>query len=155
MTKVRLGRDAVLYLNTASFGSPAWSAVANVSDLAVEAAWNEAEAATRESKVVMAAKTQLPLAVTCKLKFDLTDTSTGTILDALVSDSVVDVMVLNTPSTVNGGRGYRFEAQVFDGSEDQGLGVAVYDAIKFKPYPNGNLPASAKVASGAPVFTTF
>ena len=155
MTKVRLGRDAKLYINTASFGSPTWSAVDNISDLAIEAAWNEAAAPTRESKVEMAAKTQLPLAVTGKMKFDLTDANTGTILDALVSDAVLDIMVLNTPSTVNGGRGYRFECQVFDGSEDQGLGTAIYDAIKFKPYPNSNSPASVKVASGAPVFTAF
>lgn len=154
-TTVRLGRDSVFYLNTGTFGSPTWAAVPQFSDLNVTAEWDETEASTRESKMKMKAKTLLGAEVGGKLKPDLTDTNIGTILDALLSDAVVDVMVLNAASSVNGARGYRYECQVHSGNEDQGLGVAIFDDIKFKPFPTANAKQTAKVASGAPVFTAI
>lgn len=154
-TTVRLGRDAKLYLNTATFGSPTWVALDNVSDLTVTAEWDEVEASTRESKMKLKAKTLLGAEVGGKLKFDLTDANTGTILDALLSDAVVDIMVLNAPSTVTGARGFRYECQVHAANEDQGLGAAIFEDIKFKPYPTANAKQSAKVTAGAPVFTAI
>jgi hypothetical protein len=155
MTGVRLGRDAVLYLNTGTFGSPTWVAIPQFSDLTVGAAWDAADANTRESKMKMKAKTQLEAGVEGKMKFDLTDTNVGTIMDALLSDSVVDVMVLNASNSTNGARGFRFEAQVHRANEDQGLGVAIYEDIMFVPYPTANAKQSVKVTSGAPVFTAI
>lgn len=154
-TPVRLGRDAVFYLNTNTFSTPTWVAVPQFSDLTVTAEWDQAEASTRESKMKLQAKTLLGAEVGGKLKFDLTDTSIGTIMDALLSDSVVDVMVLNGGSTTNGVRGFRFEGQVHAANEDQGLGVAIFEDLKIKPYPTANAKQSVKVTTGAPVFTTI
>lgn len=154
-TAYRLGRDAKLYVNTASFGSPTWSAIDNVSDLTLTAEWDEAEASTRESKMKLKVKTLAGVEVSGKLKFDLTDTNTGTLLDAMVADTVIDVLVLNGTSATNGARGFRFECQVHAANEDQGLGAVVFEDFKLKPVPSANAKQSAKVASGAPVFTAF
>lgn len=156
-TGVRLGRDAVFYLNTNSgnFNTPTWTAVPQFSDLNVEAAWDAADANTRESRMKLQAKTLLGAAVSGKLKFDLTDANIATIMAALLSDNVVDVMCLNGPSNTNGAIGYRFEAQVHQANEDQSLGVAIYEDIKFVPYPTANAKQSVKVTAASPVYTAI
>lgn len=154
-TGVRLGRDAIFYLNTASFGSPTWAAIPQVSDLNVTAEWDETEASTRESKMKLKAKTLLGAEVGGKLKNVKGDTNLDTIIDALFTDSVVDIMVLNGAKDTDGARGFRFECQVHSANEDQGLGVAIFDEVKFKPYPTANAKQSVKVVTGAPVFTAI
>lgn len=154
-TGVRLGRDAVFYLNTATFGSPTWTAIPQISDLAVTAEWDEVEASTRESKMKLKAKTLLGAEVGAKLKAVPGDTNLGTIIAALFSDAVVDIMVLNGAKDSNGCYGFRFEAQVHSANEDQGLGAAIFDDIKFKPYPTTNAKHSVLVTTGAPVFTAI
>jgi hypothetical protein len=157
ITKVGLGRNAKFFLNGGTFGSPNWSAVPNISDCAVNAVWDEADASTRESAAKMTVKTLLGLEIDVKLKYDVTDANTAAIMSAMVSPSgTVDILVLNGSSATNGVIGYRMDSQVFQANEDQSLGVAEFEDLKFKPTPyNGNAPASAAVASAAPVFTTL
>lgn len=154
-TGVKLGRDAVLYYNTASFGSPTWTAIPQVSDLSVTAEWDEAEASTRESKMKLKVKTLLGAEVAAKLKVVPSDTALGVIVAALFSDAVVDILVLNGTNATNGCYGFRFECQVHSANEDQGLGNAIFDEVKFKPCPTVNAKQSVLVTTGAPVFTTI
>jgi hypothetical protein len=155
MTGARLGRKATLSLNGGTHGSPTWSTVDLISDLTVNAPWDETEASTRESAVKMAVQTLMALEVGGKVKFNETDSNLQTVLDAMSSGAVLDVMVLNGPSTANGCRGYRFDCQASMAAEDQGLGAVIFDEVKFKPTPSVNLPATVKVTTGAPVFTTL
>lgn len=156
-TGYKLGRDSVFYLNTNSgnFNTPTWTAVPQFSDLAVEATWDTAEASTRESRMKFAVKTLLSAAVTGKLRFDLTDSNINTLVQANLLDSAVDIMVLNGTSNTNGAIGFRFEAQVHQSNEDQGLGQVIFEDMKFVPVPTLNPKQSVKVSAGAPVFTTF
>jgi len=154
-TGVSLGRDAKLYLNTGTFGSPTWAAIDQISDLTVTAEWDEVDASTRESKMKLKAKTLLGAEVGGKLKAVPGNTNLGTIVAALFSDAVVDIMVLNGTSSTNGCYGFRYECQVHAANEDQGLGAAIFDDIKFKPYPTTNAKQSVLVTTGAPVFTAI
>lgn len=154
MTGVKLGRNAKFYLNTGTFGSPTWAEVPQISDLTMTRAWDSAEAATRESAVKMGVKTLVDLAVSGKFKFVIGDTNLTAILDALNSPaSTVDIMVLNASQTTSGAYGVRYECQVMEGNEDQGLGAAIFDELKFMPTPTTNAPCTVKVVAGAPVFT--
>lgn len=156
MTGVSLGRNAKVYLNTGPFGTPAWAEIPQISDLTQAGAWDSAEASTRESAVKMGVKTLADLSVTCKMKFVPGDTNQATIIDAFFSPTAtVDVMVLNGPQTVPGTYGVRYTAQVSQRDEDQGLGVGVFEGLKFEPTPSANPPSSAKVVGSAPVFTTL
>ena len=155
-TAAYLGRNAKLYLNTGSYGSPTWSEVANISDLTLNRAWDEAEANSRESSMKMALKTLLDGSVSGKMKFTIGDSNTTTILDALNSPTTaLDIMCLNQSQTTTGAYGLRYPCQVTQGNEDQGLGVALYEDLKFMPTPSTNAPCTVKVVGGAPVFTAI
>jgi len=154
-TKTQLGVLSKLYVNTATFGTPTWSEVPLVGDCALSAEWDWAEALTRFSRMKLGAKTMLGADVKAKLRTDLTDANYTTILNALFTDGIVDIMVLNGSSSTNGVRGVRFESQVISGNEDQGTGVVVFDEVTFKPALTGNAPQSVLVTSGAPVFTAI
>lgn len=156
MTGRRLGRNAKFYLNTGSDVSPTWSEVPQISDLVRGAAWDTAEVNSRESSGKMIAKTLVDLAITAKLKFVVSDNNITTIMDALFSpDTIIDIMVLNGPSTTTGCYGSRFQCQVTEGGEDQGLTVAIYEDLKFMPTPSTLPPYSVKVVGGAPVMTAI
>lgn len=155
MTGVRLGRDAKFYLNTGTFASPTWSAVDQISDLTRGGTWDEIEASTRESVVKMGVAGMLDTAVTGKLKFVPGDTNQVLIADAFWARTTIDIMVLNGPNTTTGIRGVRFECQVMQNTEDQGLGTAVFGDLKFMPTPTTNSPCSVKVVAGAAVFTSL
>ncbi len=153
-TAAYLGRNAKLYLNTGSYGSPTWLEIANISDLTLNRAWDEAETNSRESAMKMILKTLLDGGISGKMKFTIGDSGTTTIIDALNSPTTtLDVMCLNGPQTTNGVYGLRYPCQVTQGNEDQGLGVALYEDITFKPTPTTNPPCTVKVSGGAPVFT--
>jgi hypothetical protein len=131
--------------------------VANVSDLTRNAAWDTAEANSRESAAKMIVKTLVDLNISGKLKFAIGDGNTSAILDALFSpDAFVDVLCLNGSISTAGSYGIRFQCQVTEGNEDQGLSAALYEDIKLAPTPlGGNAPQSAKVVGSAPVFTVI
>lgn len=156
MTGRRMGRNAKFYLNTGSDVSPTWSEVPQISDLVRGLAWDTAEVNSRETAIKMAAKTLGDLAVTGKLKFVTSDPNIATIMDAAYSpDTIIDIMVLNGPSTTTGCYGSRFQCQVTDCSEDQGLQNAIYEDLKFMPTPSTISPYSVKVVGGAPVMTAI
>lgn len=156
MTGRRLGRNAKFYLNTGSDVSPTWSEVPQFSDLMRGLAWDTAEVNSRESAAKMVAKTLGDLAVTGKLKFVVSDSNITTIMDAAYSpDTIIDIMVLNGPSTTTGCYGSRFQCQVTEANEDQGLQNAIYEDLKFMPTPSTLPPYSVKVVAGAPVMTAI
>lgn len=158
MTTVQLGRKCKLYISiNGNFGGPSWLEVANVSDLTRSIAWDTTDANSRESAAKMIVKTLVDLSISGKLKFANGDANTNSIMDALMSpDAFLDVLCLSGPLATAGNYGVRFQAQVTEGNEDQGLGTALYEDIKFMPTPlGGNAPQSAKVVGSAPVFTSI
>lgn len=149
----KLGIKCVLYRNTATYGSPTWNAIACVKDLTVNPAWDEADGSTRASRVKLSAKTLMGLEISGTVKADYTDEDYAVLLDALNSDDVLDLMVLNGPSTENDVTGYRADFQVFSGSQDQASGAIVFDSIVLKPTVSANVPKQVVVATGAPTFS--
>lgn len=156
-TQGKIGISAVTYLNVGNFGTPNWSAVTCISEWSLNVKWDSADASTRGSRAKQYLKTMVDLEVSGKVRsVNSGDTNYAALLAAAVNDTLVDVLVLNGDKTTNGVSGFRFAAQVFDASEDQGLGSVIFDAITLKPAPNtdGNT-SSALVATGAPVFTAL
>ena len=153
----KIAIKAKLYRNTGTYGSPTWTELTCISDCSLEAAWDEGEASTRETRMKLALKTMLALGVTCKLRAsDSGDAGYTAIIAASVADTQIDILILNGSSTSSSATGFRFTSQVFSANEDQGLGQVVFDEVKFKPTPNsdGNYN-SALVTAGSPVFTAF
>lgn len=153
----KLGIDAKLYYNTGTYGSPTWTEVTCVKDFKLNLKWSTTEAPSRANRVGEKAKLQIDISGTGQLKASDTDTAYVAFWNALVSSTGnLDVLILNGDKANNGSRGVRYDALVTDGSEDQGIGNAIYDDIELVPDAfKTNPPKYAVVTSGAPVFTAF
>jgi hypothetical protein len=132
-------------------------AITCISDFQVAPKWDEADANSRETRLKLAFKTLLGLEVSGKLRSsNVNDATYTTIIAAITGDTQLDLMILNGGSTTNGVTGFRASFQLFDATEDQGLGAVVYDQVVLKPTPNvdGNYN-TVLVASGAAAFTAI
>lgn len=144
-----LGILAKLYRNTGSYGSPVWSECTLISDAQVSPAWDEGSADARESRIKQVRKTMMGLEVTGKMKKKIDDTNYEAFMNALLSDAVLDILVLDASKDTVGARGWRFDAQVFSGTEDQAMNVgAMYVDLALKPSLDTNNPVAVKVAAG-------
>src|SRR4051794_30816368 len=125
--KTLLGILSKLYYNTASYATPTWSPIDLVGDLQIPAKWDVAEALVRRSRVKFKAKTALDLGITGKLLASVDDAAYLAVLAAMLDDSVMDVLALNGANTANGCKGWRFDAQVVNNTEDQGATAIVWE----------------------------
>ncbi len=153
--KVQLGILSTLYYNSGTFGTPVWVAVGLVGDLQVPAKWDVVELPIRASRVKFKNKTMIDVGITGKLLASGTDAAVLALMAAMLNDDVIDVMALNGTSATNGAKGFRFEAQVVNATEDQGTGVVVFEDFELIPVYTANPPKSVIVTTGAPVFTTL
>lgn len=151
------GIKCKLYVNTGTYASPTWTAVATVSDAVSNAQWGEADASARDTPVKQFDISQMDLSVSGKARVpDAVDTAFDALAAAFLDGSAKDILVLNGASTENGATGYRYHAKVFNWSEDQAMGNVVYKDFLLKPTPSSEgLPKSCTVTSGAPVFTAI
>lgn len=150
---LRRGITAKTYYNLGTYGSPTWTNIPSINDWTVTAEWDTAEANSRATRVKLNAKTLLGLEVSGKLLATDNDPARAAIRAALLTDAVIDVMILDGDSATNGNSGFRFDAIVTAGTQDQGLGVVINDEIKLMPALTVNVPQSVMIASAAPVFT--
>lgn len=153
--KTLLGILSKLYYNTANYASPTWSPIGLVGDLQIPAKWDVSDILVRLSRVKFKNKTALDIGVTGKLLTSQTDTAFLAVAAAMVNDDVLDVLALNGANSANGCKGFRFDAQVVNTTEDQGAGNVVWDDFELVPALTANLPASVLVTAGAPVFATL
>lgn len=154
----KLGINSVAYYRSAgNFGTPTWTAMPGFGDMAVNAAWDVAEAPTRASRVKSEAKTLLGLEVTGRLRSEDGNTIHDALLSAFLSPTTnVDIMVLDGSSSTNGSRGFRFEAIVKQANQSQGLTDALFSELSFTPDAfSGNNYQSVLVTSGSPAFTNL
>ena len=151
-----LGLNAKLYRNSATYATPTWVEVKDISDLMVSPSWASTKFGTRASRIERGAKTLSGLTFSGKIKAHLTDVDYVAFRDAHLSpDSVVDFMILNGAQTANGVWGYRGEMLVSIQSIDQGLQAKIYDDFELFPADSDNDFSKAVVAAGSAVFTAL
>lgn len=151
-----LGKNAKIYYNTATYGSPTWVEISIFSDVNLDISFDWAEVPTRASSVKKGGKTLADVPMTGKVKQHLTDTTFLAIWAALISPTgVMDLLILNASSATNGARGVRGEFAVMSNKDDQSLGNGLVYDLQFKPADTDNAFSTAVVASAAPVFTNF
>lgn len=130
---VKLGIKAVIYRNTAGYGSPSWAAMTSVRDLTVTPPWDMVEANTRASRVKLWAKTMLDLGFQVSVRKDDASTDAVALLQASMTDDVTDFLVLDGPITTEGSTGFRAHMLVNLSTEDQGANAVIYDTYDLKP----------------------
>lgn len=156
MAGLMLGKNAKIYYNTATFGTPTWSEISKVNNVKWGIKWNRATSATRASLIRRGGKTDGEAPVTFKIEQDLTDATFIAVWTAVISPTAtIDLLVLNASQTTNGARGVRGEMDLSSVDDDQDLqNVLTYD-ITADPAATANALQTAVVAAGAPVFTTL
>lgn len=153
MSDVRLGVKSKLYLNTGSYGTPAWEEANLISDLQVNASWDEGESSARISLVKTAEPTMLALDIAGKVRVDYAKDHFRLMHEAFIAADSLDVMVLDGAHTQNGSIGYRFDAKIFQWSEDQSLGAVLFKDFTMKPCATDTPAKAVAVAAGVPVFS--
>ena len=152
------GLESGLYVRTAgNFSSPTWTELTDIGDCTLNGAWKSAEVEVRSSPATMAVKTTIDISTTFKMLARPSGSSAAynTVISALTTRDVVDVMVLNGSNTTNGARGFRYEGQVTNGSEDQGTQAVIMPDMEIKPTVTNNVPQSVVVTAGSPAFTSL
>ena len=145
------------YRSTGNFGTPTWTELSGFGDMAVNAAWDVADAATRASRVKSEVKTMLGLEVTGRLRSEDASAAYNAVFDAFLSTtSNIDIMVLDGSSSSNGARGFRFEAIAKQANQSQGLQDSLFLDMSFTPDAfSGNSYQSVLVTAGSPAFTNL
>ena len=146
----KIGFKCKVYVNTGTYGSPTWAAVAAVNEWTWTIEANSADASDRYSFTDYMVKTGL------KISFNGTVRVGGEnaekFLDELYTCDVLDVMVLDGTSATNGSKGIRCDVQVHGGTQSQNRGDALYHQITLIPTPSANPVKAVLVATGAPTF---
>ena len=152
------GIDSFLGRNSASWASPTWVELECVVSVTPNAGWQTAEIKTRASRVTFGAKVGIPLEFTTRVLCDDADAGYTALLAAFQSlTAVVDMIVLDGPTTTVGSFGYRANFQVAEGSQEQPPDDVLYRDFKMVPYPDSvNKPQWAQVTSGPAItYTTI
>lgn len=117
------GKDAVLYINSGTYGTPVWNAICNVADVSVSMTKNASDASTRCGDGWMESIPGLRDAtVSFTSNFDKTDTEQQLLITSYMTDATVDVFVADGDISVAGSyEGFRAVCMVSNMSVDQPL----------------------------------
>lgn len=154
----KLAIDGVVLIRTAgNYATPTWTELDLARDVQVAPTWDKADAFSRQSRAKAYAKTLVEIGFTASVKCSDSDNTYAAIMDAFADPTaVLDVLMLDGPSTSNGAEGFRFDAGIFGASQDQSISNVLYRDFDFSPSAFGtNPPSRAKVVSGAPAFTAL
>lgn len=157
----RLGILSKFYVNLGTWDVPVFTELPLISDCNVNGNWDEGDASARLSRVKSSEPTQLTLEITGKLRVKgaISNAAFLAMQAGYYNDTPVDVLVLNGPITEVGADGYRFEAKVFNWSEDQSLGAVLYKDFSIKPCiptEETHVPTLARIiVSGTPTYNEF
>lgn len=133
-----LGITSKLYVNVApdprfNILADTWQEIDLVADLTVEGTWNEGEASARLEQTQTFEPTNMNLMLSGRVRKEIGDLGFRTLRAAHNGRAVLDVLVLDGSIRVGGSEGYRFDAKVFQWSEDQGLQAVVFKEFSLKP----------------------
>lgn len=154
---VHFGKDAKIYNNTGTYGTPVWDEIAAVREVSIpDGDFAEIDASGRDYGLNLTEPGNLTLSIDFKIRTNEADTDFTVLETAALAKSMLDIMVLSGPSTVNGNRGFRFDAKIFKFfGEDQNLDTVLWRPVRLKPCVPTNPPKSVVVSTGAPVFTAL
>lgn len=137
---VSKGKDAVLYYNTGSYGTPTWSAICNVTDVSVSMTKNASDASTRCGDGWVESIPGLRDAtVTFTSNFDKSDTEQGVLITSYLTDATVDIYVADGDITASGTyEGFRAVCMVSNMSIDQPLDDVQKINFELRPEATSN-----------------
>jgi len=155
---VKTGIGAVLYYNTASFGTPTWAAIGLVKDVNPSLPWEKAEAGARYTRAKVFVKTRAEISIDATVRADNADAAYVLMKDASLSPTTtMDFLCLDGKITDEGAHGYRAECLLECTGAPQEIDGAIYDTFHLIPAVTANgAPATVKMgAASTPTLTVL
>jgi hypothetical protein len=152
---VKYGYKGKIYFNSGVYGTPTYNDITNVRDVMIGADFTKTDATTRAGVGLKQSEpTLLDLMLTGKIRKDETDTTGYLALEnATLNRASLDILILDNAITVNGSRGYRFDAKNFKLGEDQNLDGIVFIEFELAPCVSGNIPQKVVITGAVPVYS--
>jgi hypothetical protein len=133
------GRDAKMYRNTASYGTPTWVAMDNIGDVSDDLNHEQVEVPLRSSGNInrfFYGNTSMSLTInTSNIKDDAT---LAAIWDAFRNKTTLDLLVLDRAKEDAEARGFRCEFGVFGHPRDQAVKSVQSSALALVPVISSN-----------------
>jgi predicted secreted protein len=137
----RLGMDAKLYRNTASFGSPTWTEVTNVKDLTLNLEKGEADVTTRANGGWRATVGTLKDAsIEFQMVWDTADAGFSAMQQAFFSNTPIEFAVMDGDITDPDSEGLRATFDIFSFTRNEALEEAIMVDVTIKPTYAANAP---------------
>jgi hypothetical protein len=144
-----LGKDAKLYRNTGSYGTPTWNECDNVKDLSLTLTKAEYDATRRASggwrETIGTIK---DIEVSFNAVYSPTDADITAFKTAYLNNATIEIWVLSGVRTDAEAEGPRMTCHVVEMSREEQLEGGQELTIKLKPAPNAN--AAPAWTNGAP-----
>lgn len=149
--------NAGFYRNTGTYGTPTWTEVDIIRDVAdAGQKWDFADASSRASRAKLFGKTLIDVSGTLSARADPADAGYQAIFTASVTTTPIDVMILDGDIATEGVKGKRLHAG-FSMGQDQSIGNIIYTEFEYKPmYHSDGVPKYVEMgASSTPTYTAY
>lgn len=139
---VRLGMEARLYRNAASYGTPTWTEVANVKDVTLNLEKGEADVTTRANGGWRAKVGTLKEAsIEFQMVWDTDDAGFAAVQAAFFGNTPIEFAVMSGPMTDPDSEGLRATCEVFSFTRNEALEEAIMVDVSIKPTYAAHAPA--------------
>ena len=138
---VKLGLDAKLYRNTATYASPTWNEVKNVKDVTLNLEAGSADVTTRGNGGWRAnIATLKDASLEFEMVWDTADDDFTAIRTAFLTNAAIEFAVLDGPVATSGSQGLRASMAITNFSRAEPLEEAIKVSVTAKPTYATNPP---------------
>lgn len=131
---VKLGLDAKLFRNTASYATPTWAEITNVRDVTLNLEAGEADVTTRGNNGWRATVATLKDgSIEFEMVWDSDDDDFTAIRDAFLNKTSVEMAVMDGSMATSGSQGLRASFMVTSFSRNEPLEEAITVSVTAKP----------------------
>lgn len=139
--KKKLGNDCKLYRNSATYASPTWNEITEVSDVSLPQSKGRGEFRTRASKYVKKKGGKIEAAINAKYTYDPGDDDFSVLLASFNTGTTIDCAIVDGPIATPGTQGLRADVEVMEFPIDQPLEDGVSVDMVLEPTITDNEPA--------------
>ena len=140
-TAVKLGKDAKLFRNTGSYGTPTWDEIDNVNDLTLNIELDEADSSIRGfGGYATAEPTLMVNSLEWGMNHDPADTDWEAVRAAVFGRSALELLALNGANSA-GSQGFRASFKFFKFGHGQPLRGIQQNSVMAKPCIAANAPS--------------
>ena len=139
---IKLGLDAKLFRNSASYATPTWNEITNVRDVTLNLEAGEADVTTRGNNGWRATVATLKDgSIEFEMVWDSADDDFIAVRDAFLNKAALEMAVMDGAMTTPGSQGLRASFMITSFSRNEPLEEAITVSVTAKPTYSANPPS--------------